>query len=78
MTCLAVLPYMETGVCEYRRTLPRRKERENESEGVKDRQGSGGGGGRKRNRGGTEKQRKKETGGAGTEGVKERSAVKEA
>ncbi len=38
VTCLAVPPYMETGVSEYSRALPRGKEGERRSEGVKDRE----------------------------------------
>lgn len=32
VTCLAVPPYMESGVSEYRRALPRRREREGDRE----------------------------------------------
>lgn len=60
VTCLVVLPYMETGVSEYSGALPRRKgEREREKKrgsevkgGKGGRGGGEGGGGRKRGRGG--------------------------
>lgn len=42
VTCLAVLPYMETGVSKYSRALARGKEGERRGEEVKDREGQGG------------------------------------
>lgn len=68
VTCLAVLPYMETGVSEYCKALPRRKEGERERRK--------GGGGRKRGKG-ERKRRKKEGGGGGGRGS-EREECREA
>ena len=79
VTCLAVQPYMETGVSEYSIALPRGKEGERESKAVKNREGGRGekgGGGRKRGRGG--RKRRKKEGGGGSDGGSEREECREA
>lgn len=73
VTCLAVLPYMETCVSEYSRALPRGKEGERSSEGQggKDEEEEEG-----IEAGEGESKGKKREEGVVTEGAKERSAAK--